>query len=123
MDAFTALFYVFFIAVFLVSWKSHFFPSGSFGRGRSETAASCLVMAVCAGGVGFVLLRWSANDVRDDSGELIFYFGFSLIWIVLTQMAFEFFGVGLRDDPVERKNRGALFAMAGLTIGASCCVS
>jgi hypothetical protein len=123
MDVFTALFYVFFIAVFLVSWKSHFFPSGSFGRARSEIAASCAVMAVCAGGVGFVLLRWSANDVREDSGELIFYFVFSLIWIVFTQMVFEFLGVGLRDDAVERKNRGALFAMAGLTIGASCCVA
>lgn len=80
-------------------------------------------MAVCAGGVGLALLRWSANDVRDDSGELISCFVFSLTWIVLTQMLFEFLGVGLRDDAVEPKNRGALFTMAGLTIGVSCCVA
>jgi hypothetical protein len=123
MNAFTALFCIFFLVVFIVSWKSHFFPGSSFGLGRIETAASCVIMAICAGGVGFVSLGWSANDVRNDSGELIFYLVFSLIWIVLTQLVFEVLGVGLRDDAVERKNRGALFAMAGLTIGATCCVA
>ncbi len=123
MDMFAVLFYVPFVVILLISWKSHFFPSGSLHSRRGEAAVSCAVMAVCACGIALVLLRWSANDVRDDSGELIFYFVFSLMWVLVAQMLFEFLGVSLRDDGVERRNRGALFVIGGATIGVSCCVA
>ena len=71
----------------------------------------------------WVLLGWSASDVREDRGELTFYLASSLAAIAASQALFAFLGVSLRDDVIERRNRGALFAFAGLTIGASCCIA
>lgn len=123
MDSFAVLFCVFLLAIFLIAWKSHFFPNSSLYSCQCYAAVSCAVMAICACDIAFVLFRWSADDVRSDSGELIFYFVFSLIWVAVTQMLFAFLGVSLRADGVERKNRGALITVGGLTIGVSCCVA
>jgi hypothetical protein len=80
-------------------------------------------MALCAAGVLLALLRWSAADVRSESGEVIFYFVFSLAGIVAVHYVFAFFGISLRDDAIERRNRAALCAVSGLTTGASCCIA
>jgi hypothetical protein len=61
--------------------------------------------------------------VRDGAGEVSFYLIFSPAWIALTQSVFAFFGISIRDDVAERRNRSAGFAAAGLTIGATCCVA
>src|SRR5215813_8238972 len=121
MNGFPVLFGVF--AVFLALWKSSFFPSKSLRLRRTETWLCYGVTAACACGVGWVLLVWSASDVREDRGELSFYLLSSLAVIAASQALFAFLGVSLRDDVIERKNRGALFAFAGLTIGASCCIA
>jgi len=123
MDGFSVLFEIFLIAVFLTFWKCYFFPRESLRRDRAETVICCSVMAVCACGVLFVLLRWSANDVRDDLGEITFYLVSALAGIGAAQIAFEFLGMSFRDDAIERRNRGALYAFGGVTIGASCCIA
>jgi hypothetical protein len=121
MNGFPVLFGIF--AVFLAFWKSSFFPSKSLHLHRTETWLCCGVTAACAGGVCWVLLGWSASDVREDWGELSFYLVASLAAIAGSQALFAFLGVSLRDDVIERRNRGALSAFAGLTIGASCCIA
>src|SRR5215469_3561597 len=98
MDGFSILFDIFLITLFLATWKSNFFPSESLRCNRVETAICCGLMAACACGVLFVLLRWSANDVREDLGEITIYLVASLLGIAATQTAFEFLGIGFRDD-------------------------
>jgi hypothetical protein len=80
-------------------------------------------MSVCAVSLYFVLERWSSPSVRDDFGEVSFYLIFSLVWIALTQSAFAFFGISIRDDVAERRNQAAGFGASGFTIAATCCVA
>jgi hypothetical protein len=80
-------------------------------------------MSACAVSLYFALEKWSSPSVRDDFDEVSFYLIFSLIWIALTQSAFAFLGISIRDDAAERRNRSAGFAAAGLTIAATCCVA
>src|SRR5215813_4492471 len=123
MNRFSVLFEIFLIAVFLTVWKSYFLPRKSLRSNRAQTVIFCSVMAVCACGVLFVLLRWSASDVRGDFGEITFYLAASLFGIVAAQIAFEFLGVSFRDDSIERRNLAALYTFCGLTIGDSCCIA
>src|SRR5215510_3333568 len=69
MDVFTVLFFLFLLGIFLTSWKSYFFPSGSLHVHRIEAMVCCATMIVCAGGIGLVLWCWSSNEVRGDSGD------------------------------------------------------
>jgi hypothetical protein len=80
-------------------------------------------MSACAISLYFALEKWSSPSVRDDAGEVGFYLIFSLVWIALTQSAFAFLGISIRDDVAERRSRSAGFAAAGLTIAAACCVA
>src|SRR5215472_9960731 len=121
MNGFPVLFGVF--AVFVALWKSSFSPGKSLRLYRTETWLCYGVTAACACGACWVLLVGSASDVREDRGELTFYLASSLAAIAASQALFAFLGVSLRDDVIERRNRGALFAFAGLTIGASCCIA
>jgi len=70
-----------------------------------------------------VLLLWSAGDVRGEPGAVTFYFVGCVLWIFLSQEACGILGVSLPVDVVRRKNGGAGFALAGLTIGATCCAA
>lgn len=81
MDAFTVLFFLFFLGIFLAAWKSYFFPGGSLRSRPIAAMVSCAILAACGVGIGFVLLRWSVSDVRDHPGELLFYFAVSLLWV------------------------------------------
>jgi hypothetical protein len=110
MDGFSVLFGIFLVVAFLAFWKASFFPSKSLHLHRTETLLCCGVMVACACGVLVVLHGWSAFDVRGDPGELAFYLVSSLAAILASQALFAFLGVSLRDDVIERRNRGALFA-------------
>ena len=123
MDIFSVLFDVLIIAVFVAAWKHGFLPGNRLLPNAKERVLCCMVAAVCAGGVLVVLLKYSDSDVRDDLGEVAFYLVFSLLAILLAQELFEMLGVSLRDDGIERRNRGALFAAAGFTFGATCCIA
>src|ERR1700747_825979 len=91
---------------------------------KSRNCFGLVYVHVCLCGLAlFALEKWSSPSVRDDFGEVSFYLIFSLIWIALTQSAFAFLGVSIRDDVAERRNRSAGFAVAGLTIAATCCVA
>jgi hypothetical protein len=123
MDIFSVLIETFIITVFVDFWNSQFLSENRLFARRQEKALFCFLMALCAAGVLLALLRWSAADVRSESGEVIFYFVFSLAGIVAVHYVFAFFGISLRDDAIERRNRAALCAVSGLTTGASCCIA
>src|SRR5579862_31657 len=118
-----ALFDILLAAVSVLPWKSYFLPSQRMRPNRKQAALWCLLMGGCATAIYAVLLRWSASDVRDDPGALTAYLFFSLFLVMAVQTSFEFLGVSFRDDVVERRNRGAAFTIAGLTVGVTCCVA
>ena len=123
MNLSSTAFQLLLIIVVLIFWKLSFFPSNSLA-GNHKTALLCLAfMSGCALLLYFVLEKWSAPSVRGDFDEVSFYLVFSLLWIVLIQSAFAFFGISIRDDVAERRNRSAGAAAAGLTIAATCCVA
>jgi len=80
-------------------------------------------MMLSAGTLIVVLCFWSADDVRWDAGEVIFYFVFALAWVVLAQFGFALLGISLRDDVAERANSAAGFALNGYTLGVTFCIA
>lgn len=123
MDIFSVLFELLIVTVFVGFWKSQFNPENSLLTARTERALYCSLTALCAVGVLFVLLRCSAADVRSEPSEVIFYFFFSLAGIIAAQYLFGVFGISLRDDAIDRRNRAALCKVSGLTVGVSCCIA
>jgi hypothetical protein len=114
--------HLFLLCVALLIWKFTFFPASLLPASRARAVFSLSFMFVCVSALYFVLVKWSAPSVRDDSGEITFYLVFSMIWIALVQASFSFLGVSVRDDVAERGNNSAAFVEAGLTIGATCCI-
>jgi len=123
MNIFSTGLHLFLIVVALIFWKLRFFPANFLVANHKTTLVWLAFVSVCAVSLYFVLERWSSPSVRDDFGEVSFYLIFSLVWIALTQGAFAFFGISIRDDVAERRNRSAEFAAAGLTIAATCGVA
>jgi hypothetical protein len=123
MDVFGVLFNLFLTVVFVFGWKKHFLPSGYFRSSKEITIGCCLFMAACAVSILLVLGKWSAPDVRKDFMEVSFYLVESLAGVAIAQSLFGALGVSLRDDAIERENRGALLAAGGFTAGAMCCVA
>jgi hypothetical protein len=123
MDIFSTGLHLLLIVVALIFWKLRFFPSNSLAANHKTVLLWLAFMFACAVLLYFALEKWSSPAVRDDIGEVSFYLIFSLLWIALTQSAFAFLGISIRDDVAERRNRSAGFAAAGLTIAATCCVA
>jgi hypothetical protein len=89
------------------------FPSNSLVANQETALAWFIFMSACAVSLYFALEKWSSPSVRDDFGEVGCYLIFSLMWIALTQGAFAFLGISIRDEVAERRNRSAGFAVAG----------
>jgi magnesium-transporting ATPase (P-type) len=123
MNIFSTGLHLFLIVVALIFWKLRFFPSSSLAANHKTTLVWLAFISACAISLYFALEKWSSPSVRDDAGEISFYLIFSLVWIALTQSAFAFLGISIRDDVAERRSRSAGFAAAGLTIAATCCVA
>ena len=113
-------FNLFLILVALIVWKFIFFPSNSLLANRKQLALWLIFMFACACTVYWVLVRWSAPSVRNDSSEISFYQMFSMIWIALTQGSIAFLGISVREDVAERRNLAVGFVVAGLTIAVTC---
>src|ERR1051326_1582748 len=123
MDVSGVLFDLLLTTALILSWKAHFFPAHRLRSNSATVVWWYVLMALCAAAIYAVLCLWSAPDVREDGGALTEYLVFSLLWILVAQTVFSFLGISLRDDVVERGNRGAGFTIAGLTIGVACCVA
>ncbi|HEY2293361.1 MAG TPA: hypothetical protein VGM86_21885 [Thermoanaerobaculia bacterium] len=68
-----------------------------------------------------VLRGLAASDVRDDPLYLFFYEALGVAWIGAGMRVLELFGLGARDDVVERGNRAAAMAIAGAIVGIALC--
>lgn len=67
----------------------------------------------------FVLNRWSSSDVQDSLFYTTFYMVLGAGFTGVVLKLFEYFGLSVRDDVLERFNTAAAIAVAGATLGAT----
>src|SRR5690242_3051394 len=60
-----------------------------------------------------------AAEIRAEFGEVIFLSIACAVWLALATKLFAWFGLGLFDDAIERKNDAALAALCGAIISAA----
>jgi uncharacterized membrane protein YjfL (UPF0719 family) len=70
----------------------------------------------------FALTKLASADVRSDPDEITFYAAAFIIWLLLVLIAFEYLGVSVRDDVVERRNSAATATICGLMVGETFCL-
>ena len=82
-----------------------------------------LGVAPFAGGalLFWILRRYAASDVRDNWFYLLFYMAMGAFWVAVAARLLPFFGIGARDDVIERGNRAAAPAIAGALLGITLC--
>ncbi len=66
-------------------------------------------LAMIAGALHF----WGAQEIRRDTGEVVFLTLAGGVWLLLCRGAFSWLGLSARDDAVERQNPAALAAVCG----------
>lgn len=76
---------------------------------------------VCLAFIAVVLLRWSSPDVRSDAGWVVLYIMGGAAWLQLGLFLLALFGVGAREDVVERQNPAAAWVVYGAMIGTTFC--
>jgi len=79
------------------------------------TAALALAMILV------VLLTASSRDVRGSVYYILSYEAFGGVWLAGALGLFPFFGVSLRDDVIERRNRAAFWVASGALLGSAVC--
>jgi uncharacterized membrane protein YjfL (UPF0719 family) len=82
-----------------------------------------LGVAPFAGGalLFWILRRYAASDVRDSGFYLFFYMAMGAAWVGVAARLLPFFGMGARDDVIERGNRAAALAITGALLGITLC--
>jgi hypothetical protein len=75
----------------------------------------------CLASIFFTLSRYGAPAVRSAPPYLTFYTVLGAGWLGAATVLFPFLGLSVRDDVLERRNRGACVAIAGVLAGICCC--
>ena len=76
-------------------------------------SATCVILIASA------LWLWGAMEVRGHFETVLPLTFVGVIWLVISQQLFSWFGVSVRDDAVERKNPAALVALCGATVAVA----
>jgi hypothetical protein len=71
--------------------------------------------------IAVVLSMWSSPDVRSDAGWMALYIIGGAAWLQLGLFLLFLFGVGAREDVVERQNPAAAWVVYGTMFGAAFC--
>ncbi len=71
----------------------------------------------CAALLFWILRRYASFDVQDSGFYLSFYMAMGAAWVGVWARILQFFGLGARDDVIERGNRAAAPAIAGALLG------
>jgi hypothetical protein len=87
-------------------------------RAFLATIRGCIVsgLALIAGALHF----WGAREIRAETGEVVLLTLLGGAWLLLCQGVFSWFGLGARDDAVERQNPAALAAVCGGLLSVAC---
>ncbi|MEK6372093.1 MAG: hypothetical protein AABO58_05305 [Acidobacteriota bacterium] len=110
----------FFVGIF--AWIPGWYRYAFRRRFAHDTRASSIVLFAplfCALLLLAVLLTLAADDVRRDPVYLFFYTLMGMAWIGGWAAFFGAFGIRLREDVAEGKNRAAAIALAGSLIAVT----
>ena len=80
-----------------------------------------LVPVLCATIIGYVLLLFSASDVRTSAFYIFEYLVLGIAWVAICEWLFRYLGISAIFDVVERRNLAAFAAITGAFIGVACC--
>lgn len=111
------------IFLFWIRWYSMFgFVKGLISPLRHR--AVLLVLPIIVGlFIWYILQRLSSFDVQVSGTYITFYLVLGLTWVGFTATMVPFFGIIPRDDVVERRNQGAMWAVCGALLGLTFCYS
>ena len=82
-----------------------------------------LTYVACLLALYFVLVRWSADDVRSDSETVLEYFTALATGLVMMQEVFRWCGVSVRGDAIERRNPVAAIVGAAQIVAMTFCLA
>ena len=78
-------------------------------------------LLLCLAIILIVLVTVSSRDVRHDPNYLVLYELLACTWLGASLILFSFLGISWRDDIVEHRNHGALWAIHGALPGVAAC--
>src|SRR5579872_5652315 len=65
------------------------------------------------------LARWGAKEIREEGGEQFFLTLAGTIYLLFCFFLFQWMGISLREDAVERRNTGALVTLGAAIIACA----
>ena len=89
--------------------------------GRTGLTVMTTTLGACTVLIFAVLQTLASFDVVDAPPYLFMYVVLGLAWLRVTEPAFAFLGLSIRDDVVERDNPAATTALAGAFVAAALC--
>lgn len=69
--------------------------------------------------IAVALALWGAKEVREDGGEVFLLTLCGAAYLALCIYLFQWMGIGLRQDVIERSNTGALIALCAATVATA----
>ena len=105
------------VAGFWILWFRDALAVARRSSGFRERWLLAVTPIAAAGLLFWILRRYAASDVRDSGFYLFFYMAMGAAWVGVAARLLPFFGLGARDDVIERGNRAAAAAIAGALLG------
>lgn len=118
------VFLFFGIVVSLILWPRFYkaiFQVHSFRPDRLHKALLAISPGLCMLLIVAVLWRWSSPDVRSDPEWIALYAMGGTAWLQLGLYLLSLFGIGAREDILERQNPSAAWVVYGTLIGTALC--
>src|SRR5215472_5345831 len=78
-----------------------------------------LIFALSLVLTGAAIQKWGAAELRSNGGEVVLLTFIGAVWLFVATRLFSWFGLSLRDDAVERKNRAVFVALCGALLAVA----
>jgi hypothetical protein len=97
------------------------FKTRQFHPNRTHRALFAILPFLCMLLIAAVLSLWSSPDVRSNAGWMALYIMGGTAWLQVGLFLLSLFGVGARENVIERQNPAAAWVVYGTMIGATFC--
>lgn len=114
---------LFAIFIFWTRWYSMFGFVNRLISPLSQRAVLLILPVIITAFIWHILNTLSSFDVQNNFTYLSFYLVIGLTWVGGAATMIPFFGIVPRDDMVERRNQGAMWAVTGALLGLTFCFS
>jgi hypothetical protein len=112
------------VVVSIVLWPYFYkaiFQVHSFHANKMHRALLAIFPGLCMLLIVAVLWRWSSPDVRSDRKWIVLYAIGGAAWLQLGLYLLSVFGIGVREDVLERQNSAAAWVVYGTLAGTAVC--